>query len=168
MEYLLPLAIFGGAFSIFIVGALTRLAARAQVEQLIALASTIERASGQLASRIGRIADRTERVERTLLELMERADAAMSVNGLDFKGYREAMRDAATDQMRDLLLKGDEVSAINVWRKTTGLGMREVLDMVENLKREMNVASDSALINGGSAGSVHWRPNVRQGPRRAN
>jgi ribosomal protein L7/L12 len=131
-----------------VVGVLMRAAMRTQVAQLITLASTIERASDQLASRVGRIADRTERVEKALFELIERADAAMSINGLDFKAYREAMRDAATNKMRELLVKGDEISAINLWRQATGSGVREAFDRVESLEREMNVVREPALING--------------------
>jgi ribosomal protein L7/L12 len=48
------------------------------------------------------------------------------------------MRDVAVDRVRELLAKGEEVSAINVWRESTGKGTQEALDMIENLEREMN------------------------------
>ena len=144
MQYLLPLALIGVVCSIFIVGALMRRETRAQVAQVRALTSTIESASDKLASRIGRIADRTERVEKALLELVQRADAAMSSHGIDVKSYRQAMRESAIDRMRELLAKGEEASAINVGRATAGIGLREAMDMVENLEREMNPAASRA------------------------
>jgi hypothetical protein len=144
MQYLLAAALIGITFSILIVGELLRREARAQADQLKALAATIERVGDKLASRIGRIPDRVGRVEKDLAELLERADAALSASGINLKLYRETVRDAAVDRMRELLAKGEQVSAMNVWRESTGKGMREALDMVENLEREMNRAGTPA------------------------
>jgi ribosomal protein L7/L12 len=137
MEYLLALAALALASSIVALGVLLRREMRAQARQVLALGSALKGASDKLGSHISRIADRTERLEKALLELVERADAAMSVSGVDFKAYQEAKRGAAADQMRDLLVKGDEVAAIHVWRKATGLGMTEALAMVDHLEREI-------------------------------
>lgn len=144
MQYLLAAALIGITFSILIVGELLRREARAQADQLKALAATIERVGDKLASRIGRIPDRVGRVEKDLAELLERADAALSASGINLKLYRETVRDAAVDRMRELLAKGEQVSAMNVWRESTGKGMREALDKVENLEREMNRAGTPA------------------------
>jgi hypothetical protein len=144
MQYLLAAALIAITFSILIIGELLRREARAQAEQLKALAATIERVGDKLAARIGRIPDRVGRVEKDLAELLERADAALSASGINLKLYRETVRDAAVDRMRELLAKGEEVSAMNVWRESTGKGMQEALDMVENLEREMNRAGTPA------------------------
>jgi hypothetical protein len=125
-------------------GALVQRAARLHLVQLRALTSTIESAGDKLSSRVGRIADRTERVEKALLELVQRADAAMSIQGIDVKAYRETMRESAMDRMRELLARGEESAAINLWRETTGIGLREALAVVENLEREMSRAGASS------------------------
>jgi len=163
VEYLLPLSTFGLAFAIFIVGVLLRRELRAQAGQIVALGSALKGTSDKLGSRIGRIADRTERLEKVLLELVERADAAMSVSGVDFKAYQEAKRGAAVDQMRDLLVKGDEVAAIHVWRKATGLGMGEAFAMVDHLEREMGAAGPAQIVcsPGGNA-AVATRDSQRR------
>lgn len=137
MQYVLLLVLTAIVISIFIVGATLRREARAQVDQLKVLAATIERAGDKLTSRIGHIPDRVARVEKNLLELLERADAALSARGIDVKVYRETVRDAAVDRMRELLAKGEEVAAINLWRQSTGKSTQEALDLVENLEREM-------------------------------
>jgi len=162
MEYVLSLATFSLATSVFIGGVLLRRGMRAQGEQVIALGSALKGASDKCGSHIGRIADRTERLEKVLLELVERADAAMSVSGVDFKAYQEAKRDAAVDQMRDLLARGDEVAAIHAWRKATGLGMGDALAMVEVLEREMGAAEPAQIVCS-PAETPQWRPEIRNG-----
>jgi hypothetical protein len=167
VEYLLPLATFCLAFAIVIVGVLLRREMRTQVAKVLALGPALKDASDKLGSRIGRIADRTERLEKVLLELVERAEATMSINGVDFKAYQDAKRDAAIEQMRELLVKGDEVAAIHVWRKTTGLGMGEAFAMVDHLEREMG-ATDPAQIICSSGETPQSRPETRNGAMRGN
>jgi ribosomal protein L7/L12 len=159
MEYLLPLAAFSLAIAVLIAGVLLRRELRAQAAQVLALGSALKGACDKLGSHIGRVADRTERLEKALLELVERADAAMSVSGVDFKAYQESKRGAAVEQMRDLLVKGDEVAAIHVWRKATGLGMEEAFAMVDRLEREMGAAEPAPIV---------CSPELRNGAIRTN
>jgi ribosomal protein L7/L12 len=167
MEYLLPLAAIGLACSVIFVAALLRREMRVQAGQAIAFASALKGSSDKLGSHIGRVADRTERLEKVLLELVERADAAMSVSGVDLKAYQEAKRSAAVDQMRELLLKGDEVTAIHVWRNATGLGMREAIAMVDHLEREMSAAGPAQIVRAPGE-TPQWGPETRNGATRTN
>jgi ribosomal protein L7/L12 len=137
VQYIFLLASIALVFTIVIVGTKLQQEARAQVDQLKALATTIEGASETLASRIGRIADRTERVEKALLEVVERADAALSANGVDIKAYRATLRKAVIERVRELVTQGEKVSAMKLWRETTGIDMGPALDFVESIEREM-------------------------------
>ena len=137
MQYIFLLASIALVFTIVIVGTKLQQEARAQVDQLKALATTIEGASETLASRIGRIADRTERVEKALLEVVERADAALSANGVDIKAYRATLRKAVIERVRELVTQGEKGSAMKLWRETTGIDMGPALDFVESIEREM-------------------------------
>ena len=137
MQYILLLASIALVFTIVNVGTKLQQEARAQVDQLKALVTTIEGASETLASRIGRIADRTERLEKALLEVVERADAALSANGVDIKAYRATLRKAVIERVRELVTQGEKVSAMKLWRETTGIDMGPALDFVESIEREM-------------------------------
>jgi hypothetical protein len=167
MEYVLPLAMFGLATSVCIGSVFLRREMRAQGERVVAFGSALKAASDKFGPHISRIADRSERLEKVLLELVERADAAMSVSGVDFKAYQKAKRDAAVDQMRDLLSRGDEVAAIHVWRKATSLGMGDALAMIEVLEREMG-ATEPAQIVCSPAETPQRRPEIRNGAIRTN
>jgi hypothetical protein len=47
------------------------------------------------------------------------------------------MNDALKEQIRSLLLQGNKIEAIKIYRETTGLGLKESKDAVELIESEL-------------------------------
>ncbi|MFC1514030.1 ribosomal protein L7/L12 [candidate division KSB1 bacterium] len=56
---------------------------------------------------------------------------------LILKHLKIDIKDTVSDQVRLLLAEGKKIQAIKLYRETTGLGLKEAKDIVENMEKEL-------------------------------